>query len=172
MNCLKVMMLSVCIAVSGYAAVAQEKDETVPSYRAQGYRGNISFTDQSLIWMGFDTSHGYMFNQHHYLGAGVGLFLAPIADLPVFGHLFVDYHAYILKKKSTPMAGVKAGYCFSICDNPGNVFDKAFEIEPNIGWNWALSPKKGLNLSLGASIFVYDRKSVVAMPKIAFAFEF
>lgn len=172
MNYFKVLMLSVCIAMSAYVAAAQDKDEPVSSYRTRGYRGNISFTDQSLIWLGFDTSHGYMFNQHHYLGAGIGMFLAPIDDLPTFGHLFVDYHAYILKKKSTPMAGVRAGYCFSICDNAGNVFDKAFEVEPNVGWNWALSPRKGLNLSVGVSVFVYDRKNVVAMPKISLAFEF
>ena len=70
------------------------------------------------------------------------------------------------------MAGIKAGYCFSIGDNAGNVFDKSFEIEPCVGWSWGLSSKRGLNLSLGASVFVYGENKAVAMPKVSFAFEF
>ena len=32
--------------------------------------------------------------------------------------------------------------------------------------------KRGLNLSLGASVFVYGENKAVAMPKVSFAFEF
>ncbi len=170
-NFFRVITIAAGLAIISLNASAQNDDEAI-SYRARGYRGNVAFTDQYLVWMGFDTSHGYMFNEHHYLGAGAGLFLAPIYDLPAFGHVFLDYHAYFKKKKSTPMAGIKAGYCFSIGSYAGNVFDKSFEIEPCVGWNWSLSSNRGLNLSLGASVFVYGENKAVAMPKVSFAFEF
>ena len=35
--------------------------------------------------------------------------LAPIDNVPTFGRVFVDYNAYICKKRSTPTAGIKAG---------------------------------------------------------------
>ena len=88
-------------------------------YRAKGYRGSVSITDQYVVWIGFDTSHGYMFNEHHYLGAGVGLFLAPTGFFPLFGHTFIEYNAYILKRASTPTAGIKVGF-HGICKNRRN----------------------------------------------------
>ena len=143
-------------------------------YRAKGYRGSVSITDQYVVWIGFDTSHGYMFNEHHYLGAGVGLFLAPTGFFPLFGHTFVEYNAYILKRASTPTAGIKVGFMGFLGEmDPGITLyswylQKSAELEPNIGWSWAFNEDMGIRLSLGAAIFILP----LAMPKLTIAFDF
>ena len=71
------------------------------SPRSAGYRGSLTLTDQYLAIIGFETSHGYMFNEHHYLGAGVGGFFIPTDNLPCFGQVFADYRAYLSDKAST-----------------------------------------------------------------------
>ena len=64
MNFFRVITIAAGLAIISLNASAQNDDEAI-SYRARGYRGNVAFTDQYLVWMGFDTSHGYMFNEHH-----------------------------------------------------------------------------------------------------------
>ena len=154
-----------------FSAQAQTKSD-IPTYRSKGYTGSVSFTDQYLVWLGFDTSHGYMFNEHHYLGAGFGFFLAPIDDIPpTLIHAYAEYKAYWLKKKNTPTAGIRTGFCMPVTHDSGYRFNKAFELEPNIGWDWGLKNGKGLNLSVGASLMMANR-NVVALPKLSFGFQF
>ncbi len=145
-----------------------------PLYRTSGYKGSVALTDQ-LVFVGLDTSHGYMFNSHHYLGGGAGFFVMPFDEAPTFGRIFADYKAYFLKKNSTPIASVKAGWCFAARDLPGNTFRSAFEMSPCVGWNWSFNEKIGLDLSLGASLFVWnDGFSTLSdwMPKISIGIEF
>lgn len=146
--------------------------------RAAGYRGSISLTDQYLVWMGFDTSHGWMFDEHHYLGGGVGFFTLPdFWSWPTFAHVFVDYSAYILKRPSTPTAGVKAG-CMMVIgslgeDDPFEGFGQSlFEIEPNVGWSWAFNENLGMRLSIGATVLIGRGGYARAMPKLSVGFEF
>ncbi len=70
-----------------WSASASEQDEI---HRSAGYRGSISLTDQYLFWVGFDTSHGWMFDEHHYLGGGVGFATVPDGFWPTIAHVFVD----------------------------------------------------------------------------------
>ena len=80
------------------AAVAFGQGKDAKSFRQTGYKGSVLYTNHYLVWQGVETSHGYMFNEHHYLGAGAGFMLAPIDNVPTFGRGFVDYNAYICKK--------------------------------------------------------------------------
>ena len=55
----------------------------------------------------------------------------------------------------------------------------ALEIEPNIGWSWAIKSGQGLTLSLGAKIMtapirITENSSlpVSVLPNLGFAFEF
>ena len=155
------------------------KETNTDIYRAKGYRGSVSITDQYVVWIGFDTSHGYMFNEHHYLGAGVGLFLAPTGFFPLFGHTFIEYNAYILKRASTPTAGIKVGFMGFLGEmDPGITLyswylQKSAELEPNIGWSWAFNEDMGIRLSLGAAIFILPQwEDILAMPKLTIAFDF
>ena len=168
---LKNFTIAAAILLASITSAAQTKTE-IPAYRSKGYAGSVSFTNQYLVWLGLDTSHGYMFNEHHYLGAGTGFFLAPIDDVPpTLAHVYGEYKAYFLKKRSTPTAGLRTGICTTITKHSGYVFSKAWELEPHIGWDWGMKNGKGLNLSIGATMMVANR-NMVAMPKLAFGIHF
>ena len=145
----------------------------IPNYRQKGYAGSVSFTNQYIVWLGLDTSHGYMFNEHHYLGGGLGFFLAPIDEVPpTLFHAFVEYKSFWRKKASTPTAGVRAGFGFPITHIGGAWdFKTCGLFEPYLGWDWGLKNGKGLGLSIGASVFTQDGYTEV-MPKISFGFNF
>ena len=161
---LAVCMLPVCMS-------ARTEKET-PAYRQKGYAGSVAMTDWLFVFGGLETSHGYMFNEHHYLGAGAGFFLAPIDDVPpTLVHVYGEYKGYFLKKKSTPTAGIRTGICTTVTEHSGYVFSQAWELEPNIGWDWGLKNGKGLNLSIGATMMVANR-NMTAMPKLSFGIHF
>ncbi|MCM1178283.1 MAG: hypothetical protein NC308_04495 [Clostridium sp.] len=94
----------------------------------------------------------------------------------MFGQVFAEYKAYLLKKNSTPTAGLKAGCCGAFKNDSGNAFNMAAELEPNIGWSWAFNPKVGLSLSLGVPVFMFKEMDgsirAKAMPKISIGIEF
>ena len=51
--------------------------------------------------------------------------------------------------------------------------ENSIELEPNIGWSWAFNENLGIRLSLGAAVFIMPQpKDVLAMPKLAIAFDF
>lgn len=169
------ILLALALLLAGNTEPAEGKTSgDLPFFRTSGYKGSVSLTAR-LVFLGLDTSHGYMFNGHHYLGAGIGFFTAPVGEIPAFGHLYADYKAYLLKKNSTPTAGIQAGYCIAFKDLSGNAFQKAFELDPHIGWNWTFNHKVGLDLSVGASVFLYGTGPATgakAMPKISIGIEF
>jgi len=150
----------------------------IPSFRERGYKGNVSYTNMFFVWNGFDTSHGYMFNEHHYLGGGTGFCIVPDGlDFPTFVHLYADYHAYCFKKASTLVAGIKLGYAKSVLPESWDL--NAFELEPNIGWSWGLKSGHGITLSLGAYIITstvniteISSSAVAALPRLSLSFEF
>lgn len=167
-------LLTIFFLVIAVSMSAQTKSD-IPAYRDKGYAGSVSFTDQYIAWIGFDTSHGYMFNEHHYLGGGLGFFLVPIDDIPpTMAHAYAEYKSYWFKRKNTPTAGLRTGYCMPVtyrAEGSGFLFMGAFELEPNIGWDWGLKSGKGLSLSLGATIMMTEWKTFV-MPKLSFGVSF
>ncbi|MBQ5639773.1 MAG: hypothetical protein IIV12_02620 [Bacteroidales bacterium] len=99
----KLLTVVGAFALLSFCVSAQTVSE-IPSYRQKGYAGSVSFTNQYIVWLGLDTSHGYMFNEHHYLGGGLGFFLAPIDEVPpTLFHAFVEYKSFWRKKASTPL---------------------------------------------------------------------
>lgn len=171
-----IVFAAFCAAALSLSAVSADAKASDPvHYRTEGYRGSVSLTNQYLAWIGVDTSHGYMFDEHHYLGAGAGLFIVPGAT-PPFAHLFMEYKAYILKKNSTPVAGFKFGWMGPLNgDAPGNRFSKAAEFEPHAGWAWTFNENLGLNLTLGLTTFSYPVTGGTAfgfMPKLSIGLEF
>lgn len=145
------------------------------SPRSAGYRGSLTLTDQYLAIIGFETSHGYMFNEHHYLGAGVGGFFIPTDNLPCFGQVFADYRAYLSDKASTMVLGAKAGFCHAFKTNEGNhngySFMNAAILEPSLGWIWGGKNGNGFGISLGGQVFMY-KDDVSVLPKLNFFYEF
>jgi len=101
-------ILTIIILLACAASMSAQDNTETPAYRNKGYAGNVSFTDTYIILVGLDTSHGYMFNEHHYLGGGFGFYVTK--DCPIAYHAFAEYKSFWFKKSSTPTAGVKVGY--------------------------------------------------------------
>jgi hypothetical protein len=167
--------LLLCSVVFG-----QNKD-----FRGPGYKGSVSVTDQYGVFVGLETSHGVMLNRNHYLGVGAGAFVFPDGKgYPSFAEAFVDYTAYILDKKSTPVAGLKAGYTRAL--NFGSKvngfenkysFEQGASLQPMIGWNWGFNNGCGFTVAAGANVVLplgqnKGTKPLYALPKISFTFEF
>lgn len=145
------------------------------SPRSAGYKGSVTLTDQYFVIVGFETSHGYMFNEHHYLGAGVGGFFIPTDNLPRFGQVFIGYRAYLSDKPSTMVLGVKDGFCHAFKTNDGNhhgySFMNAATVEPSLGWIWGGKKGNGFGISLGGQVFAH-KDDVSVLPKLNFFYEF
>lgn len=167
------LLLSSMISLSAQDTCQKEVNS---DFRSRGYKGSVLYTNHYLVWQGIETSHGYMFNRHHYLGAGVGAFFLPFDSMPAFGRVFAEYNAYIKEKNSTPTAGVKLGFCHALNYNSGCKFRNAAEIEPALGWSWTLKSGKGLLLGLSYPFYVTSKPetkvSIYGMPKISFGIEF
>ena len=163
------------LGMSSNALFAQSNNN-----RSKGYRGSISITDHFGVWVGGETSHGYMFDTKNYLGAGVGGFVFPNGDLnPYFGTIFTEYRHYLKDKPSTFVFGAQAGvlHSFTYAKDYDVKFKNAPYFEPTIGWTWGLKNGLGLNLDLGAMILhpMGDARTdskILAMPKLSFGIEF
>ena len=116
---------------------------TVSSYaqnsngRSRGYHGNLAITNHLGVFIGAETSHGYMFDGHNYLGLGIGGFVLPNNNHPTYMNTFIDYHNYV-KDNNTLVLGVKAGWshAFNYQKDSGIKFENGILCEPNIGWSW------------------------------------
>ena len=71
----KVLLAGVLIVTSCIGASAQN------DYRSKGYKGSVSITDHYGVWLGSETSHGYMFNRNIYLGAGIGGYILSLIHI-------------------------------------------------------------------------------------------
>lgn len=78
------LLLSSMISLSAQDTCQKEVNS---DFRSRGYKGSVLYTNHYFVWQGIETSHGYMFNRHHYLGAGVGAFFLPLDNVPAFGSL-------------------------------------------------------------------------------------
>ena len=174
MNTLIKLIISICamflICISAHAQDGNG--------RSEGYRGNLAITDHLGVFIGAETSHGYMFDSHNYLGLGIGGFVLPNDSHPTYMNAFIDYHNY-LRDNNTLVLGVKTGWshAFNYQKDSGINFENGILCEPNIGWSWSLNSGNGLYLGLGASLIFplgesRTEKTVLPMPKISFAFEF
>ena len=176
----KIVLLICLIFVCWQGSFAQTKD-----FRSAGYKGSVSITDQMGVFVGLETSQGYMINRHMFLGVGAGAFMFPNGrDYPAFSEAFLDYNAYVLDKQSTPTAGLKIGmiHALGFGQKVGEfehkyAFQNGVAFEPSFGWNWALNKRYGLSVNIGASIIVPfgENKGTspsIVLPKLSLAFEF
>lgn len=179
MKRLRTIILTVALCALPVCMSAKTERET-PSYRQKGYAGSISIADMFIYFAGLDTSHGYMFNEHHYIGGGLEMYFTPTFWPAVVSYIepYIEYKAYFLKRGSTPTASIRAGYCVGAIvdrqvEKPDVIYadGMCFELNPALGWDWGLKNGKGLTLSLGAQLMLADYE-VLALPKISFGFCF
>ena len=173
------LTLRILFAVAALAVVSFNSSAQTYNYREKGYKGSFSLTDHYGVFAGIETSHGYMFDSHNYLGAGIGGFVFPNSSHPTFMDAFLDYQNYLRDKSSTPVLGIKTGlmHAFNYDENFNIKICNAVFVEPNVGWSWGLKSGKGLTLGLGATMVIpvddsRADKRILPMPKLSFGFEF
>lgn len=121
--------------------------EQVASGRGKGYQNSITlsgtYLGSPIPITALDFSHGYRFNQYHYVGGGAALILPYIGVFVPY--LYTQYRVWWFPKRSTPYASLKLGY-IGVINN--TVFGAPF-ITPDLGWEWGLTSGGGISLSLG-----------------------
>lgn len=172
--------ITILAAIALLLSLAATANAQTRNYRDPGYKGSISLTDQYLVFLGLETSHGYMFDSNNYLGAGAN-YSFPLVKGKVRPNClttFVDYHRYMSDSPSSLVLGAKAGYMFMLGkENNANDGDPygSFYAEPNVGWSWTLGNGCGLTASVGAALYTKSQSSgneFLAMPKLTVGFEF
>lgn len=169
-------ILAVLVIVFAFSANAFSQ---IPSFREKGCKGSVTYSNMYLVrYNGVETSHGYMFNENHYLGGGAGAYYTPDGlDSNAIVHFFADYHAYCFDKASTLVVGLKLGYAKPVFPYLSNYH--YLEMEPNVGWSWGLNSGNGLTLTLGT----YSLTSIVKgygeisiaiklLPRMCLSYEF
>ena len=101
------------------------------------YIGDVSDYNASKVEL--STTHGYQFNNHFFVGAGVAVNYYTDADL-IAAPIYANFRANFINKKVTPFADIKSGY--SVGDIEGAY------ASVGIGVSFSLKGKKGLNLAL------------------------
>lgn len=120
-------------------------------YVDAGY--SIGVGDYDFGRFEINTSHGYQFNPHFFLGAGVGLHFMPSyktkgmdipldvreskVDIPVFANLRCNF----TEKKVAPFVDLKGG---SYMNNNGGLYANV-----SVGCRIALNEKQAISLSAG-----------------------
>lgn len=155
-----------------------------------GYRGFLEWNTEvgwennwgvsETYWLyGLSTSHGYQFNPHLFIGAGVWLQSSSEhvpwkISLPIFAQARTDWEF----GKVPLFIDLKAGGVLNgrnSLDVPGN--EKIF-ISPSFGYHLDWGRKVGANFSIGVSIFGYMNTNShsgpywKALPSVSFGIDF
>ena len=103
----------------------------------------------SYVWLGGNTTHGYQFNPHLFVGGGIGF--EPVLSkgngnrpkriLPVYGDIRTD----LKFGKFTPFADMKLGMNFT--RGAGLYFS------PTIGYRFNWGRRTAINFAMGATFF-------------------
>ncbi|MDR3119678.1 MAG: hypothetical protein LBU44_09765 [Mediterranea sp.] len=119
----------------------------------RGYKGFVTFGHTSSGGdagrLELNTTHGYQFNNHIFLGGGVGYHYYNKAEtyaIPLFIHFRVNF--VNINKKVTPFGYLKTGY------SQGDLEGEYASI--GIGLRFGISERKALNLTIGSSYQDYD----------------
>lgn len=162
---MKKILVFLIFSIVGFCANAQTLD-------GKRYRGYVDFIvspgndgvyhDINTLGFGGMTSHGYQFNQHIFLGAGMGVqyyrfdnFTSGTA-VPVFG----NFRANFTKTRVSPYFDAKIGY--SVVDVKG-VF-----ISPSFGIRFGMKNNVGINLQVGYSLQGYKYSGYYYIPEQAY----
>ena len=115
---------------------------TIVNFKANGIpidKGAFSIT----------TSHGYQFNPHLFLGAGIGLDYHA-AGGRLFMPLFADVRANFLNRDITPFWGVKIGY--AVGSKASEVVNPGIYFNPTFGVRFILNRQSAMNIAFGYNL--------------------
>lgn len=134
-----------------------KKRDTEREWRLKGYRAFIDYgswvniKDTRVLATAFSTTHGYQFNRHLFLGAGIGIENISVADreytilqnginLPAF----VAAKAYILRTRIAPYIDLRGGYTV--------LGIKGWNAAAAAGVDFCITPRLGLYANVGYSL--------------------
>lgn len=168
----KIVLAVLAFFILGVGAFAQDN---IPAYRTPGYKGEVSLSSLGLYWNGVETSHGYMFNDRFYLGAGAGVLFGAVWDFTVAARAFADAKVYWLPRESTLTTRVRAGYLRNFYGE-----SDMFEGSLALGWSWGLKAGYGISFEAGMSVLVPPGITLAAVnqpcfslaPVLSLTFEF
>lgn len=115
----------------------------------KGYRGFVEIGgvagtgDYGDGVFALQTSHGYQFSPHFFLGGGLGIDYHFDWET-VFVPIFADLRVYFMDNWITPLLGMKIGY--SPFDGSG------FYFNPSVGASFAVTNRSAVYLTLGYNL--------------------
>lgn len=109
------------------------------------------YDKDNLLFLGIATSHGYQFNPHFYLGAGLMFACAyPTGDMTI--PIFADARYDAQFGKFIPFIDIRGGFYF----DGGSEWD--LYLNPTIGYNFRRGKK--INFNLGAGVTLRGNKII------------
>jgi hypothetical protein len=128
-----------------------------------GYRGFAEFGYCGNSSIALTTSHGYQFNDHIFLGAGLGYDYNFEYNWNKFNSmlLYTHFRYDIISTFATPFIDLKMGYTFSEeYDDYWDYYDgSGFYVSPTVGCRLGFTEKFGLNFGVGYIYQSRDRGS-------------
>lgn len=125
----------------------------------RGYRGFIDWSNSyrqtetftglprvSSYYTGISTSHGYQFNPHLFIGAGIDFERCSKIERDIFA-LYAQGRTDFKFGKFTPFADLRLGYNFV---SGGGVY-----FSPSVGYRFNWGRKMGINLAAGYTLQGY-----------------
>lgn len=134
------------------------------------------YTATFALW-GLSTSHGYQFNPHFFLGAGITFQIATgdvmnRLELPLFIHARTDWQF----GKHPVYGDLRIGGTFSSREIKGG--EDKFQITPSVGYRWDWGRRTCGNVALGVALHGCDDRGWMThitwhpLPLIRFGIEF
>jgi hypothetical protein len=136
------------IAKEELPAIEPKANDHVGVKSLRGYKGFVDvgatfavdeFADDDEDRIEVNTCHGYQFNNHIFLGAGVGYHDYKYYAIPIF----TNFRANFIKRKVTPFVDVRSGYSFGDLEGLYGCV--------GMGARFGLAKKRALNIILGYS---------------------
>ena len=169
------------LTIGATAANAQTNEFRDPGYKGSVYVGGNLLTggEKVTFFPSIGTSHGYMFGDQLYVGAGLQYdFLqkpqtSAFADIQLFTSDSPNSFVVGLKAGATG-AWSKAKLATDPADAKGKLhMEKVWAfITPSVGYSWTLDNGCGLTASIGSALNFKKGEKLNFTPQLTVAFEF
>lgn len=158
---MKKLLLLLVAVISFNMVSAQSTNSGYKGTIEAGYSFGVGKVTEREDKVNLSTSHGYVFNDKVFVGAGVGVYSLPNRS-DYFFPLFVDARVNVLDYSDImPFVGIKTGY--SIYSGYFNkIMDGGFYIAPQLGVSFR-SPYSDISFNVSAEFNVQHFKFMEEM---------
>ena len=172
---------SLLLVLGASAANAQTSEFRDPGYKGSVYVGGNLLTggEKASFFPSIGTSHGYMFGDQFYLGAGLQYDFLKKPQTSAFA----DLQYFTSDSPNSLVLGLKAGVAgawskdklaSAPADAKGKLHvEKAWAfVTPSVGYSWTLDNGCGLTAAVGTAVNFKKGEKVNFAPQLTLAFEF